>query len=146
MSDTRTRLSDDMKKAMKDGEKELLGVVRMMYNEVRNAEINDLKEPGRVRTEAEVVQILAAYQKQLLKSMAEYPPERQAPLKAELSIVERYLPQALSGAELENYIREYLSRTTERTFGLLMKALQSELVGRVDGKALSEVLKQQLSK
>ncbi len=144
MSETKTRLSDDMKKAMKEGEKDLLGVLRMMINEIRNAEINDLKEPGRVRTEAEVVQILAGYQKQLQKSMAEYPADRQAPLKAELAIVERYLPKALSGAELEAFIKDYLGKTSERTFGVLMKALQGELVGRVDGKSLSETLKKVL--
>ena len=145
MTDTRTRLSEDMKKAMKEGDKELLAVVRMLYNEVRNAEINDLKEPGRIRTEAEVVQILAAYQKQLQKSMAEYPLDRQAPIKAELAVIERYLPQALSGAELETYVKNYLTQTTERAFGVLMKNLQTELIGRVDGKTLSETLKRALS-
>ncbi|NBX17229.1 MAG: GatB/YqeY domain-containing protein [Proteobacteria bacterium] len=144
MSDTKTRLSEDIKKAMKEGEKDLLAVLRMIYNEVRNAEINDLKEPGRLRTEAEVVQIIAAYQKQLQKSMAEYPADRQAPLKAELAIVERYLPKALTGAELEAFIKEYLGKTSERTFGILMKSLQGELVGRVDGKSLSETLKRVL--
>lgn len=145
MTDTRTRLSEDMKKAMKEGDKELLAVVRMLYNEVRNAEINDLKEPGRIRTEAEVVQILAAYQKQLQKSMAEYPLDRQAPIKAELAVIERYLPQALSSAELETYVKNYLTQTTERAFGVLMKNLQTELIGRVDGKTLSETLKRALS-
>ncbi|MEN9529323.1 MAG: hypothetical protein RI932_1196 [Pseudomonadota bacterium] len=141
MSETRARLTEDMKKAMKEGDKELLGVVRMVLNEIKNAEINDLKEPGRVRSEAEVVQIIASYQKQLIKSMAEYPADRQAPLKAELALVERYLPKALSGAELESYINDFLGKTSERTFGLLMKGLQAELVGRVDGKSLSETLK-----
>jgi len=93
MSETKTRLSDDMKKAMKEGEKDLLGVLRMMINEIRNAEINDLKEPGRLRTEAEVVQILAGYQKQLQKSMAEYPAERQAPLKAALRLWSAICPR-----------------------------------------------------
>lgn len=144
MSETKTRLTEDMKKAMKEGEKDLLGVLRMMINEIRNAEINDLKEPGRLRTEAEVVQILAGYQKQLQKSLAEYPADRQAPLKAELAIVERYLPKALSGAELESFIKDYLGKTSERAFGVLMKSLQSELVGRVDGKSLSETLKRVL--
>ncbi|MEY4064276.1 MAG: hypothetical protein RIR26_484 [Pseudomonadota bacterium] len=144
MSETRTRLTEDMKQAMREGNKDLLGVVRMMLNEVKNAEINDPKEPGRTRTEAEVVQILAAYQKQLQKSLAEYPPDRQAPLKAELEMVERYLPKALTAAELETYIKDYLGKTSERTFGILMKGLQSELVGRVDGKSLSETLKKVL--
>jgi uncharacterized protein YqeY len=144
MSETRARLTEDMKKAMKEGDKELLGVVRMVLNEIKNAEINDLKEPGRTRSEAEVLQIIASYQKQLQKSMAEYPAERQAPLKAELAVVERYLPKALGGAELESFIREFLGKTTERTFGVLMKGLQAELVGRVDGKSLSEALKKVL--
>ncbi len=144
MSETRARLTDDMKSAMKAGEKELLGVIRMLLNEIKNAEINDLKEPGRVRTETEVVQLIAAYQKQLLKSMAEYPADRQAPLKAELAIVERYLPQPLSGADLEKFVSEFIKNTEDKTFGSLMKKLQAELVGRVDGKSLSETIKKQL--
>jgi uncharacterized protein len=144
MSETRSRLTDDMKSAMKTGEKELLGVVRMLLNEIKNAEINDLKEPGRIRTESEVVQIIAAYQKQLTKSMAEYPADRQAPLKAELAIVERYLPQPLSGAELEQFVSEFIKNTDDKVFGSLMKKLQAELVGRVDGKSLSETIKKQL--
>jgi uncharacterized protein YqeY len=144
MSETKTTLTEDMKQAMKAANKDLLGVLRMMINEIRNAEINDLKEPGRVRTEPEVIQILAAYQKQLQKSLTEYPVDRQGPLKAELAIVERYLPQALSSQELEKFIKDYLGKTNERTFGILMKSLQSELVGRTDGKSLSESLKKVL--
>lgn len=144
MSETRARLTDDMKSAMKAGEKELLGVIRMLLNEIKNAEINDLKEPGRVRTETEVVQLIAAYQKQLLKSMAEYPADRQAPLKTELAIVERYLPRPLSGAELEKFVSEFIKNTEDKAFGSLMKRLQAELVGRVDGKSLSETIKKQL--
>lgn len=129
---------------MKAGQKELLGVIRMLLNEIKNAEINDLKEPGRVRTETEVIQIIAAYQKQLTKSMAEYPADRQAPLKAELSIVEQYLPQPLAGAELDSFVSEFIKTTDDKTFGSLMKKLQAELIGRVDGKSLSETIKKHL--
>lgn len=144
MSETRTRLTEDMKSALKAGEKDLLGVVRMLLNEVKNAEINDLKEPGRVRTEPEVVQIIAAYQKQLTKSLAEYPADRRAPLQAELSIIERYLPKPLSGNELEAFVQAAIEQSEDRNFGSLMKKLQSELIGRVDGKSLSETLKKLL--
>lgn len=144
MSATRTRLTDDMKSAMKAGDRELLGVIRMLLNEIKNAEINDLKEPGRIRTETEVIQIIAGYQKQLTKSLAEYPADRQAPLKAELAVVERYLPQPLVGSELEAFVAEFIQQSEDKAFGPLMKKLQSELIGRVDGKSLSETLKKLL--
>lgn len=144
MSATRTRLTDDMKSAMKAGDRELLGVIRMLLNEIKNAEINDLKEPGRIRTETEVIQIIAGYQKQLTKSLAEFPADRQAPLKAELAVVERYLPQPMAGSELEAFVAEFIQHSEDKAFGSLMKKLQSELIGRVDGKSLSETLKKLL--
>lgn len=140
-SATRNRLMEDMKTCMKTGDKNRLAVVRMLITEIKNAEINDSTSPGRPRTEDECLSIVSAYHKALTKTMAEYPPERQEALRAELKIVESFLPEQLDAAALELHIKKVLAATTERQFGPLMKQIQTELKGRVSGQVLSAALK-----
>jgi uncharacterized protein len=145
-SSTRDTLTAAMKTALQQGEKEKLAVVRMLFTEIRNAEINDPTQPGRMRTEEEAVALVAAYHKNLSKTLAEYPPDRQEPLRKELAIVEQFLPKRLSAPELEQEIAASLKETSERNFGLLMKSLSPKFNGRADGKLISETLKALLSK
>lgn len=141
MSDTRTRLTEDMKTYMKSGDKKRLGIVRMLLTEVKNAEINDLQEKGRPRNEEETMTLISAYHKSLAKTLAEYPPERQAELKEELAIVEEYLPKRLGVSELRDAIKTELKSNPERNFGLLMKHFQTRFGAQTEGKTLSETLR-----
>jgi uncharacterized protein len=141
----RTRLFDEMKTCMKEGKKDRLAVIRMLITEVRNAEINDLKEKDRERTEEEVVKIVSAYHKNLSKTMAEYPENRREPLRAEMAIVEDFLPKQISAAELKALVSQKLQSTTERQFGVLMKSFSQEFAGTCDGKVLSETIKSALA-
>lgn len=145
MSETRRRLMEDMKACMKSGDKARLGVIRMLITEVKNAEINDPKQPGRERSETEVQDLITAYHKSLTKSLADYPPDRQHALREELRLVEDFMPKQLTEDEVEHHIRTFLSGTQERSFGLLMKALQENLKGQVSGALLSGTLKRLLS-
>lgn len=145
MSTTRQRLYDEMKSCMKSGNKERLGVVRMLITEVKNAEINDPKIPGRERTEEEVLALLAAYHKSLTKSLAEFPAEKHPPLRAELAIVEEFLPKQLSESEIETVVKNFVANTSDRQFGSLMKALQGELGGKASGQLVAAALKRVLA-
>lgn len=145
MSATKERLMSDMKSYMKSGDKARLAVVRMLLTEIKNAEINDAKEPGRVRSEEEAIALVNAYHKQMSKTLAEFPPEKQQPIRDELSIVEEYLPKRLSREELKQQVSNELAQTSERNFGLLMKTMQAKFGSQTDGKTLSEVLKESLS-
>jgi uncharacterized protein YqeY len=142
---TREALLAAMKKFLVEGDKERLGVVRMLVTEVKNAEKNDVATPGRTRTEAEVIALVAAYHKNLAKSLAEFPPDRQEPLRREMAIVESFLPRQLSVEELRADVDAFLAATTERTFGVLMKSLQPRYAGRADGRLVSETLKTALA-
>lgn len=141
MSETRARLFSEMKETLKSGQKERLGVIRLLITEVKNAEINDLQAPGRERTEEEAISIIAAYHKSLTKTMAEYPENRREPLRAELAIIEDYLPKQMSPEEVKAWILAEIANTPERNFSLLMRQIQPKLVGRTDGKTVSESLK-----
>jgi uncharacterized protein YqeY len=136
---------DDMKNCMKAGDKGRLAVVRMLITEVKNAEINDTKQPGRERTEDECLEILAAYHKAIAKTIGEFPPDRQIALRAEMAIVEEFLPKQLDASAVQERIRALLESTPERQFGPLMKILQAELKGQVSGQALSTALKAALT-
>ncbi len=141
MSDTRNRLTTDMKSCLKSGEKDRLKVIRMLITEVKNAEINDPKEPGRPRSEEEVIQLISAYHKLLSKSLEEYPEDRREPIRAELAIVEGYLPRQLNAEEVEAALRKLLEGTEERQFGVLMKEAQKQLKGQAPGQLVAASLK-----
>jgi uncharacterized protein len=141
LSATRTRLMNDMKEAMKARNSERLVVIRMLITEIKNAEINDAQNQGRERTEPEAIALVAAYHKNLVKTLAEFPPDRQTALKAELKIVEEYLPAQLSPEQVKSEILSALNNTSERNFGVLMKTLQPHFSGRAEGRLISETLK-----
>ena len=145
MSATRLRLFDEMKSCMKSGQKERLAVIRMLITEVRNAEINDTRQPGRERNEDEVLALLTSYHKALTKSLIDFPEAKHPPIKAELLIVEDFLPKQLSESEIQGFIEKTLSATAERNFGVLMKSIQLELAGKASGQVVSAILKKSLS-
>lgn len=144
MGATRDRLQEDLKTYMKNGDKVRLNIVRMLFTEVKNAEINDTKERGRARTEEETIAILSAYHKSLAKTVTEFPEAKQAEMKAELQIIEEYLPKRMSAEEVRAEVQKDLAGNSERNFGALMKHFQGKFGSQVDGKTLSEAIKESL--
>jgi hypothetical protein len=119
-----SKLQEDMKSALKAGQKERLQVIRMLLSDVKNIDLAPKKQ-----TEEEVV---ASYAKKLKKSAEEYEklgkPAEVAQLKAELAIVEEYLPKKASAEETERLVEAFLGQNafTEkemgRATGMFMKA------------------------
>jgi uncharacterized protein YqeY len=113
-----TKLQEDMKAAMKAGQKERLGVIRMLISDVKNIDLQTKKV-----TEEEAV---AAYAKKLRKSAEEYEKigraAEVAQLKAELAIVEEYLPQKASAEETDQLVDTFLAANsfTEKQMGQAM--------------------------
>jgi uncharacterized protein len=141
---TKTKIQACIKIAMQQAQKERLGVLRLMFSEIKNAEINHPTEPGKERPDSEVLQTLSAYHKSLAKSATEYPLEKQAPLLAELRIIEEFLPQKMSETELSLALDKELAQTEERNFGALMKTMAAKYGAVCDGKTLSQMLKQKI--
>jgi|GEM_PF-3178277 len=144
-SATRDALQAAMKASLIQGNKERLGVVRMLITEVRNAEINDAKLPGRERTEEEVIALVATYHKNLAKSLAEFPEDRREPIRQEMKLVEEFLPRQLSADEIRAEIETLLRETPERTFGALMKVVSPRFAGRAEGRLVADTLKTSLA-
>jgi len=137
------RLQEDMKTAMKTGQKERLSVLRMLISDVKNIDLQPKK-----LTEEETV---AAYGKKLRKSMEEYEKlnkaEEAAQLKKELAVVEEYLPRKASGADTERLVDEFLSKNsfTEKQFGQAMGAFMKAHGAAVDPAQANALLKKKLA-
>lgn len=145
MSQLLTRLQNDMKTSLKAGEKFRLDVIRMLLSDIKNAQVNQPGGRDREWSDAEITSIVSAYHKNLVKNMAEFPPDRQQKIREEIAVVENYLPKQMTPAELKDFVIGELRQNSERNFGLLMKFLQPKLSGRTDGKSLSDAIKAAIS-
>src|SRR5436309_15759110 len=106
--DLQSRLQDDMKTALKAGQKDRLQVIRMLLSDVKNIDLM----PNKPTAE----QVVEAYAKKLRKGVEEYEklnkPDEVAKLKSEIAVVEEYLPKKASPADTEKLVDEFLSKNT----------------------------------
>ena len=144
------RIDSDLKDAMRAKDAAKLSVLRMLKSAVKNAAI----EKGGATAElddAEATQVIRKQVKQRQDSIESFEsggrPELAAKEKEELAMLNAYLPQAMNAEELAAAVRETISETgaTSRAqMGAVMKALQTKLAGRADGKTLSQEVQRQL--
>ncbi len=142
--DLLAKLQEDMKAAMKSGQKERLGVIRMP--------ISDVKNVGIVASSAGTPELAVdAYAKRLRKSSEEYEKlgkaDEIAKLKAELAIVEEYLPKKASAGDTAKLVDEFLAKNTftEKQLGQAMGMFMKAHGGQVDGAQANALLKQRLA-
>lgn len=137
------RLTEDMKAAMKSGQKDRLSVIRMMLSDVKNIDLM----PNKPTAE----QAVEAYGKKLRKSMEEYEkigkPDEVAKLKTELAVVEEYLPKKASAADTERLVDEFLAKNafTEKQVGQAMGAFIKVHGAQVDKAKANERIRQKLA-
>ena len=138
-----TKLQEDMKAAMKAGQKQRLGVIRMLISDVKNIDL----APRKI-TEEEAV---AAYGKKLKKSIEEYEklgkPAEVEQLKKELAVVEEYLPKKASPEETKRLVAAFLSQNTftEKQMGQAMGAFMKAHGGQVDAGVANAAIKRGLA-
>lgn len=143
------RIVSDMTAAMKAKDAERLSALRMVKAAVMNRE----KENNTELTDAEVTKVLQSLVKQRRDAAEQYEQagrqELAAKERAELGVIEEYLPQAASREEIERAVEEAIretNATSMREMGAVMKAAQARLAGRnADGRAVSEIVKARLS-
>ena len=143
------RIVSDMTAAMKAKEAERLSALRM----VKAALMNREKEHNTELTDAEVEKVLQSLVKQRRDAAEQYElagrEELAAKERAELGVIEEYLPQAATREEIERAVEEAIKETNAssmREMGAVMKAAQARLAGRsADGRAVSEIVKARLS-
>jgi uncharacterized protein len=143
------RIQQDMVSAMKSKEEARLGALRMMKSALKKFEVDSMK-PLDEATEMQVVQTLVKQRREsadLFRKGGR--PELADKEEAEIQLLESYLPSPPSSAELEQAVTAAIAETgatSSKQMGAVMKAASAKLAGkRVDGKALSEMVKQRLS-
>jgi uncharacterized protein len=143
------RIQKDLVEAMKAKEEARLGTLRMVKTAFTKWKADNMKEPD----EATEQQILKSLVKQRMDSVEMYRnagrTEQAAKEEAEIVLIESYMPQPARAEELEAAVAAAIAETpgaSVKTMGLVMKTAQAKLSGkRIDGKALSELVKAKLS-
>jgi uncharacterized protein YqeY len=145
----KTRLTDDMKAAMKAGEKDRLGVIRLLNAAIKQREVDE-------RVELDDAQVLAVLEKQVKQrkdSLSQYENAGREDLAAieryELGVIQAYLPAQMGAAELEAEVAAAIAGTGARgpqDMGKVMAVLKPKLAGRADMGALSGLVRNALAK
>lgn len=145
------RVDADLKTAMREKNATKLGVLRMLKAAMTNAAIEKGGADSKL-SDADATQVIRKQVKQRQDSIESFEKGGRAELaakeKEELSILQSYLPQAMSADELSKVVRETISEvgaTSKAQMGAVMKALQGKVAGRADGKTLSAEVQKQLS-
>lgn len=137
------RLQEDMKTAMKSGQKDRLGVIRMLISDVKNVDLM----PGKPTPQ----QAVEAYAKKLKKSLEEYDKlgqkEQADKLKFEIGVVEEYLPKKASEEETAKLVDAFVAANsfTEKQFGQAMGAFMKAHGANLDAGVASKLLKAKLA-
>jgi uncharacterized protein YqeY len=141
------RIERDLKAAMKSGEKRRVSTLRLLLSALKNEKINSQRE----LTDEEAEAIIRRAVKQRKESIEVYERTGRADIaageKEELAILEAYLPQAMSDAELEETIRGIVKEkafSSAKDIGQLMKELMARHRGRADGKRAQEIARRLL--
>ena len=141
------RLTEDMKAAMKAGEKETLGVIRRAIAAMKNARIDkkaDLDEQDEIR----VVRSMAKQYKESIEQFRAAGREDLATKEeAELAILAVYLPPEMDEAQLDAIIDEVITETgasTMKDMGTVIKAVMARTAGQAEGGVVSAKVKERL--
>ncbi|RPI14256.1 MAG: GatB/YqeY domain-containing protein [Lysobacterales bacterium] len=142
------RITEDMKAAMRAGEKERLSTIRMVQAAIKQREVDE-----RVTLDdAQVLAVLEKMIKQRRESVVQFEQGGRADLAAreqtEIELLQSYLPAQLSDAEIESIIREAIATTgaaSVKDMGKVMGVVKSQAAGRADMGAVSARIKAALS-
>jgi uncharacterized protein len=142
------RITEDMKSAMRAGEKERLGTIRLVLAAIKQREVDE-----RITLDdAQVLAVLDKMIKQRREAIAQFQSGGRADLvakeTAEIGVLQGYLPAQMSEAELDALINEAIAATgaaSMKDMGKVMAAVKPKAQGRADMGAVSARIKQRLS-
>jgi uncharacterized protein len=151
MSDLATQIPEDLKAAMKAKDTVALAVIRALKTAMTNAAI----EKGGLGTPLDDAEITALIRKQIKQrqdSLTQFTnagrTELAATEAAEIKILEKYLPAALSAEEIAAIVDAAMAETgasSKADMGKVMKLVQERAAGRADGKTISQEVAKRLS-
>ncbi len=143
----RERITEDMKSAMRAGEKERLATIRLILAGIKQREVDE-----RITLDdTQVLSVLEKMVKQRREAITQFASGGRADLvakeTAEISVLQAYLPEQMSAAELDALISEAITATSAsslKDMGKVMAAVKPKAQGRADMGAVSARIKQKL--
>ncbi len=144
MSETRTRVLDDIKSAMKAGEKERLATLRLISAAIKQREVDERAELD----EESMISVLEKMLKQRKESITQYEKADREDLKAieeaEVIIIREYMPAAMDPAEVEALVRSTIDEVNAESIkdmGKVIGKLKPQLQGKADMGDVSKLVK-----
>jgi uncharacterized protein YqeY len=137
------KLQEDMKTAMKSGEKDRLSVIRMLISEVKNIDLQPTKPTAQ--------QAVEGYAKRLKKSAEEFEKlgkaDEVAKLRTEIAVAESYLPKKLDKAETEKLVDTFLAGNafTEKDAGKATGMFMKQHGAQVDAGLVNPIIRAKLA-
>jgi uncharacterized protein YqeY len=148
MAALKDRITEEMKNAMRAGEKERLATIRLILSAIKQREVDE-------RIQLDDTQVLAVVEKmvkQRKESIAQFEAGGRADLvakeQAEMAVLQTYLPAQMSDVEIDALIAEAVASTgaaSIKDMGKVMAAVKAKAQGRADMGAVSARIKQKLS-
>jgi len=141
-------ITDDMKAAMRSGEKERLGIIRMITAAIKQREVDE-----RITLDdSQVMSVLEKMIKQRKESVVQFQAGNRQDLadkeSAEITLLQSYLPAQLSDAELDALIGEAIASSggaSIKDMGKVMAIIKTKAQGRADMAAVGAKIKARLS-
>jgi uncharacterized protein YqeY len=142
------QITDDMKAAMRSGEKERLGVIRMITSAIKQREIDE-----RITLDdAQVLSVLEKMIKQRKESLVQFQAGNRQDLvdkeAAEITLLQGYMPSQLSDADIDALIADAIAATgaaSIKDMGKVMAIIKAKAQGRADMAAVGSKIKARLS-
>ena len=141
------QLTDDMKAAMKGGDKDRLGVIRLINAAIKQREVDERI----VLDDAQVLTVLEKMLKQRKDSVTQYEGAGREDLaaveRAEIVVIQVYLPAQLSAAEIEAIVTKAIGdagATSAKDMGKVVGLVKPQVAGRADMGQVSALVKHKL--
>jgi uncharacterized protein YqeY len=143
------QIASDMKEALRAKDAPRLSTLRMLKSAL---EYHKIEKKQETLTDADVVTIIKKQIKQRQDSIEGFEKGGRTDLvdkeKAELAVLKSYLPEELSAAQIEEFVRTAIAEvgaTTKADMGKVMKAVQAKVAGRADNKLVSQIVSAHLA-
>ena len=141
------QIENDLKSSMKSGDNTVRGVLRMLFSDLKNVEINERKEIS----DEKIIEIIKKNIKSRKDSVEQYTKGNRKDLASqeekELEILEKYMPEQMGEDEVRKIVLDVINKSeavSASDFGRIMGAVMKEIGGNVDGNLVGRVVKEEL--
>jgi uncharacterized protein len=144
----KTQLTDDMKTAMKGGDKDRLGVIRLINAGIKQREVDERI----MLDDAQVLSVLEKMLKQRRDSVSQFEAAGRTDLadkeKFEIGVIQHYMPAQMTAEEVDSAIAAAIAESgaaSPKDMGKVMSIVKPKVAGRTDMGKLSELVKTKLA-